>query len=371
MYFNHRAVIAEDRWSRWSFIRHWWRIYQSDPYWTPPYAPTLGRNFNPTRNPHFSRLKAIPLWLEALPRRAAPNAAPSFSGVAIEQGVAAALALIDPRRTDACAHLAWLHCANDADSLARLLDVFSERLASLGVRRLIGPTGLSPHLGSGLLQDCWHLRPPLHTAYNPPYLPELAGNVWRPRSSARLFHLPVLPQLPAAAPSPARLLPLNPARLAGDLLPLLAAACPPWLDFPPPDALEAEFLLRQFSPWPLWGWLAAANGEPAGFILLQPDLAPRLRRANGGRNPLWWLWLRWASRRPAGQGRVLFAAVLPRYRQQGIGRQLLHQALADAKARGWDSLAIGPLPTTAPGSRFLQHFGAEARQTYLLYQRDL
>lgn len=371
MYYNHRATIAEDGWNRWMFVRQWWRIYRSDPYWVPPYAPTLWRNLNPVRNPHLARLNASPIWLEALPRRSSTNATPSFSGVAMEQGAAAALTLVDPRRSDATAHLAWLHCVNDADSLARLLDVLSERLASRGVRRLIGPTGLSPHLGSGLLQDCWNLQPPLHTPYNPPYLPELAENVWRPRSSARLFHLIVLPEPPLLKSSPARLMPLNPARLSADLLPLLVAACPSWLDFPPPDAVEAAFLLRQFSPWPLWGWLAEVENEPAGFILLQPDLAPCLRRANGGRNPLWRLWLQWGARHPARHGRVLFAAVLPGFRKQGIGRQLLHQVLVDAIVHGWESLSIGPLPTTSPGSRFLQHLGAAARQTYVLYQRDL
>jgi ribosomal protein S18 acetylase RimI-like enzyme len=77
-----------------------------------------------------------------------------------------------------------------------------------------------------------------------------------------------------------------------------------------------------------------------------------------------------AQRRAAG-GRLLFAAVLPQFRGQGVGRQLLRQALADARQQGWQQLTVGPLPTTAPGSAFLESFGAEARQTYLLYQRDL
>jgi GNAT superfamily N-acetyltransferase len=68
---------------------------------------------------------------------------------------------------------------------------------------------------------------------------------------------------------------------------------------------------------------------------------------------------------------VLFAAVLPQWQGQGIGRQLLHQAILTAHQQGWQNLSIGPLPGTSPGSKFLEHQGAQARQTYLLYQGDL
>ena len=311
------------------------------------------------------------MWLEALPRRSTTDDSPAFSGVAMERQVAATLAIIDPRRGDATAYLAWLHSLNDSSSLDKFLDAVAERLFGYGIRRLIGPTGLSPYIGSGLLQDHWNIIPPLHTPYNPPYLPEVVSNVLRARSSARLFYLPVSAKTGRTVTPPAMLTPLDVSRLPTDLLSLLVAACPPWLDFPSPDAVEAEFLLHRLGPWPTWGWLAEVDAQPVGFILLQPDLSPQLKRAGGGRNPLGWAWLQWAAKRPVRQGRVLFAGVLPDYRRQGIGRQLLHRALVEAIERGWDSLSIGPLPTTAPGARFLARMGAEARQTYILYQRDL
>jgi ribosomal protein S18 acetylase RimI-like enzyme len=264
-----------------------------------------------------------------------------------------------------------MHCANDAESMERLLYYLAEPLRARGYRKIIGPTGLSPHLGSGLLQDYWNITPPLHTPYNPPYLPEISGHVWQARSSGRLYHLPV-PSRPRSGPAaPATLTLLNPERLITDLLPLLASACPLWLDFTSPDAKEAAFLLRWLRQGPLWGWLACVGAQPAGFILLQPDLSPRLKLTGGGYNPLTRLWLAWTVRRPVQRGRILFAGVLPDWRGQGIGRQLLHQALVEAQQRGWESVSIGPLPTTAPGSRFLEHLGAQPRQTVLLYQVEL
>lgn len=338
----------------------------------PPYYPVLRGALEPAYNSHLARLTPLPVHTAALfGRQRSSEFNPGLAPPMFETPVAATVVLCDPRRRDGTAYLAWLHCVNDADSLERLLEYLAGFLPAKGYRKVIGPTGLSPHLGSGLLQDYWDRLPPLHTPYNPPYLPEVAHSVLHPLGHSRLYYLEIPPELPAPPPAPAELLPLDPARLATELRPLLVEACLSWVDFAPPDAKEAAFLLSWLGHWPLHGWLAQRNEQPVGFILLQPDLVSRLRRGRGGRNPLWRLWLAWASRQPVRQGRVLFAAVLPPWQGQGIGRQLLYQAIYTAHQHGWRSLSIGPLPGTAPAGKFLEHHGGQPRQTYLLYQQDL
>jgi GNAT superfamily N-acetyltransferase len=371
IYFNHHTQIAGGWWDRRSFVVNWWRMYKDDPRWVPPYYPTLRRELEPARNDHLARLNPLFAQTDALPRRRRSSSPyGSWDGAAFDRMVAATVMLGDSRRRDDTAYLALLHCVNDIGSLERLLTDLIEPLAARGYHRLIGPTGLSPHLGTGLLQDYWDRLPPLHTPYDPPYMPEIAGIVLRPFARSQLYHLAVPPERPPAPPTPAKLRPLEPDRLAKDLLPLLVAACPTWADFPPPDAEEAAFLLRWVKHWPLHGWLAEVAEQPVGFILLQPDLASRLRLARGGRNPLWRVWLAWASRRPVRHGRVLFGAVLPDWRGQGIGRQVLHQALLTARQHGWQSLTFGPFPTVSPGAKFLKRNGAKAQQSYLLYQQE-
>ncbi|MBN1219217.1 MAG: GNAT family N-acetyltransferase, partial [Anaerolineae bacterium] len=80
--------------------------------------------------------------------------------------------------------------------------------------------------------------------------------------------------------------------------------------------------------------------------------------------------LGWAGRRPAPHGRVLYGAVLPGRRGQGIGSQLLHQAMLTAHQHGWQSLTFGPFPTVSLGAKFLKRNGAKAGQSYLLYQLE-
>jgi GNAT superfamily N-acetyltransferase len=373
-YFNHYHHIAENWWERRNFTVNWWRLYAGDPKWAPPHYPTLRRALEPAHNSHLARLNPLFVHTEALPKRqqsSSPYATALDGWSTFERPVAATVVLFDPRRRDNTAYLSLLRCANDAGTLKRLLKYLIESLGARGYRRIIGPVGLSPHLDTGLLQDYWQVVPPLHTPYNPPYMPEIVGLVLRPLGRSQLYHLEISPELPPAPPARAKLLPLEPARLAGDLLPLLAAACPTWADFPPPDVEEAAFLLRWLGRWPLHGWLAEVDTQPVGFILLQPNLAPRLRLAKGGRNLLWRAWLAWASSRPVRHGRVLYGAVLPEWQGQGIGRQLLHQALLTAHQQGWHSLTFGPFPTMAPVVKFLKRHGAEPRQSYLLYQQEL
>jgi GNAT superfamily N-acetyltransferase len=148
-------------------------------------------------------------------------------------------------------------------------------------------------------------------------------------------------------------------------------ACSPRADFPPPDTGEASFLLRWLGHWPLYAWLAQVDGQPVGFVLLGPDVSSLLRKAKGGRHLPWRLWLTWRRRRPLRQGRIFYGAVLSQWQGQGIGHQLLHQALSAGHHLGWQRLSIGPVSDQAPACTFLERQGARPRQTYRLYQREL
>lgn len=373
VYFNQTNYYAANYWDRHNFVANWWQIYAEDTYWVPPDYATLRQALEPSRNPHIARLQPQLVYMEATPGQPRRSGEPLRLGQAslFEVPVAAAVLLHDPRRDDGTVYLALFRCINDTLSLERFTTALKTRLRQEGWQRLIGPTGLSPHLGSGLLQDYWNVLPPLHTPYNPPYLPELVGRVWRPLTSSQLFQIP-LTETERPASEPARLTPFDPARLATDLLPLFAAAQPASrLKLPPPDALEAAFLMRWLGRWPLAGWLAHLADQPVGFMLLQPDLAARVQRANGGRNWLWRLWLRWVSRQPVTQGRLLYLAVLPEWQRRGVGRQLFHQAINLARHHGWQLLTVGPVPTVSGARTFLEKLGARPHQMYLWYQQNL
>lgn len=376
-YFNHRVHVIDAAqaswWERREFVQAWWSLYADDRRWTPPEYTALRRELDPRRNSHLARQETALVYVDALQRSGAgaprPDQPLPTTGI-LERPLAAAVALIDPRRRGKTAHVALLHLSNDYESFERLYYRLVEDLSFAGYRRMVGPVGLSPHLGGGILVDSWNLWPPAHTPSNPPYVPELLERKFRPLSPySRLYHKIILPGDAEAVSGPAVLTPLEPGRLAGDLLPLLAAATEnPSAGFPPPDADEAAFLLRWLRPETLIGWVAESSGRPAGFVLLQADAADQARRAGGGRR----LWQRiarplWQARK-ARAGRLLFAAVTPELRGQGIGGQLWVAALETAAARGWQSLAVGPLPHESAATAFVENRGAVAGQTYRLYE---
>ena len=288
----------------------------------------------------------------------------------VDEPVSATILLSDPRRVDRSAYLSLLHCVNDEEVLERLLYALAEAAAAHGARRLIGPTGLSPWLGSGLLLNAFNVTPPLHTAYNPPYMPDLLATMFQPCAEQRLYHVAV----PAAGDANPGSLPIQDcslADLAGTLFPLLQQACDDSAGFPLPDQLEAEFLHQLIGQLPATVRVASHDSEPVGFVVLQPDYGEVLRRARGGRNPLRAAWRHWRVRRPVDAGRVLFGAVTPAWRGRGVGRQLWHDAMQIARQSGWSTVTIGPFDPASPAAAFVRHQGARPMQQYTLYELGL
>lgn len=385
-YFNYSVHVVEagaaSRWERRAFLNAWWNLYRDDSRWTPPDFSWLRREIDPRRDEHLARLEAKLIHIDALHRTGVRRSRTDQQEIplvsVIERPLAAALAIIDPRRKGKTAYLALPHLGRDKEAFDHLYYHLVESLSARGYHRLIAPVGLSPHLGSGWQIDGWDEWPALHTPTNPPYVPELVEMRLNPLQDGRLYRVTVPARSDDDVTEPAAIRPFDPRRLVGDLLPLLAVAAEnPTAGFVPPDAAEAAFLLRALGPGALLGYLAEVDGRPVGFVLLGPDTAARARATRGGRS--FWRRGMYAASWLGGQGRgdsgrVFFAAVLPDWRRQGIGAQLWRQALAAAHERGWDALTVGPvwLPPDASSAAvaFLEQHAAVARQTYRLYERS-
>jgi GNAT superfamily N-acetyltransferase len=371
-------------WQRRAFVHAWWAIAQEDERWTPPRYGALRRELDPRRNDHLARLDAALLRVEALYRTGVRRSRTDQQEIpltsVLERPLAAAVALIDPRRAGRAAHLGLLQLADDREAFNRLYYHLVETLTEAHIHRVVGPVGLSPYLSRGALVDSWDAWPPQHTPNNPPYLPEMLERRGRVGQVGRLYEVVVAEEAAGtAALQPGAVQAFDMGRLAGELLPLLIAAVDDGGGFAPPDALEAAYLLRTIGPG-AFGGLAERDGAPVGFVWLAPDAAGRLRAARGGR-PLWGrAALALAGGRPVCAGRLLFGGVLPAWRGRGVGSALWAWAVAEARARGWRTLTVGPIWSPRRASRvpaadtqpaaaaFLLARGAVARQTYQLYE---
>ncbi|HHY53821.1 MAG TPA: GNAT family N-acetyltransferase [Chloroflexi bacterium] len=367
-YFNYTTYWATDWWSRRAFVHAWWQLNADDPRWLPPDYVAWRRLIVRAEAPYWRRIGAQPVHLEALPRRRqsayAPNHQPLLAGAVFEQPVAAAVLLCEAET--GAAYLSMFHCANDEETLERLIGAVMERAAEAGCMRLVAPAGPLPAWGGGALLNHFNLPPPLHTPYTPPYLADLLATSMEARQRQVLLTLPVTADAPASGPAVLRSLALS--DLAGAHLPLLAAALAPHSDMPVLSADAAALLLQWIGVYPVSGWLAEVNDAPAGFVVVQPDLAPLVRRTGGGRWLPWRWYGAWARRRPARRGRLLLGAVAPAMRRRGVGSQLLAQAQRHAAAAGWAELVCGPYTEDTPVVDWLQRAGARVQQQYALFE---
>ncbi len=388
LFFNYATYVANRGWDRRKFFQQWQRIYTSDPRWVAPHYRHRRMLLQPERDPYLSRCVTAFIHLEALPRRQQMG---GLGGVLWEQSVAAAVLCVDPTARHKIGRLALLHCANDEESLERIVAAAQEELWQQGGRQLLGPTGLSPQLQRGVLTNYFHVTPPLHTPYNPPYLPELMSTTLAASQHTVLLQhdlraatdrLRAATDRPDSAgkrdeqrpapPTAVEIVPLTAALACSEpFLPLWKAATSAEADGPSPDSAEVAFLWKWLTVWPWMGWVAVAGGEPIGFVLLQPDLAEQSRFAKGGQNPLWALWLWWRQRLGVNQGRMVVGAVVPQWRQRGVGTALWLRAIEHARQQAWATLSIGPLPEQGIGSSFLQRRGAKCQQRYTLYASEL
>ena len=372
-YFNYQQHVADSFWDRRHFIQRWYNHQRQDKRWTPPHSAALQPLLHPQRTPHLARMAPLFLYMDGLARRSSSLA----GGAGFESTLATALLLTHAHGSERITHLSHLGSVNDQDSLETFFYFLSEKLWEKGSHKAVGPCIVSPHLQCGVLVDSFNLAPPLHTPYNAPYLPELLQGVMHPLEERRLYHIDIDiskegadESVLAAANGPAQLSPLDPMRLARSLLPLFQTACTISEHFPAPDRREAEFIISQLLLTPTLAWIARIQRNPVGFVMVQPDLGFALRRANGGRHWSWRRWLNWRSGRPVTTGRLLYLGVLPAWRRQGIGTQLLTHAVNQAAHRGWRTVTAGPLPKDNAGIMLLRSMGGTAAQTYQILAAD-
>lgn len=375
MYFNYSTYLPSNWWERRSFLHAWWRLYAGDRHWAPPVYTALAHIVRSDANPLYTRLATQGLYMEALPRRNsansyssnAPMAGPVMGAMMFEEPVVATLLQIDRRRDDDSAYLGLLHCTNDEETLERLLAKAFEHVAEQGCSRLLGPTGVFPAWNPGVLVNHFDRLPPWHTPYNPPYVADLFAALMETWIETELYVVAVPSNLPSA-PAAAAIEPIILDRLGSDLIPLLVESMRLDDAFPDYDQLEAQALLEwlQTTAAPQT-WLAAVDGMPAGFIMLQPDLAPLLQRTRGGRGWLARSYLALRRNAHVAAGRILLGAVAPDWRGHGIALQLWRHALGYARQVGWQTLTCGPVTVGSAAAAFLTRQGARAQQRYVTY----
>ncbi len=372
-----RIVPVEGKKALRRFIRLPWGIYADDPVWIPPLLFERRQHFSP-RNPYFQHA-SWKAWL-------------AYRG---DRPVGRISAQVDrlylAHHDDSTGFFGSLEAENDSEIFHALLRAGEDWLREQGLRRIRGPFNLSINQEIGLLVEGFDTPPVFMMGHARPYYGERLLEQGYAQAED-LFAYRIAPEVAssatimrsvrAKAAGKMSLRPLERSRVDEEMRVLRDIFNDAWSDnwgFVP--FTEAEFremghgLARIIDDG--FVQVAELEGEPAGMIVLLPNLNEIIRDLNGRLLPLGWLKLLWRLKRAYPKSaRVALMGVRKRYQNsfQGvvITFMLIDGLIEPAMNRDMVDVEMSwILERNERMWRIIESLGGERYKRYRLYQKDL
>lgn len=356
------------------FLRLPHALYRGEARWVPPLDRDAALVFDRRRHPFYDHSDAV------------------FFLALHERRVVGRVAALDHRPYNDThgvryAFFSLFESEDDPEVAAALFNAVSAWARGRGLTDLVGPRGVGPLDGYGLLVDGFdHRQLMTMTGYNPPSYPRLVeGLGFRKevdfvsyRLSRRTFVLPEAVR--AAAERAARTFRVvrHPSMAA-----LVRAACRiggtynrafagNWEFYPLSDR-EVNFVIDQVRPLAdhrLITFIAAAD-ETVGFVLAFADVS-RALQTMGGRLTPWGVARLLLERRRATTVALNGAGVLPEFQGRGVNALLYAQIEHAVRQARFDEAELPQVAETATRMRRdLERLGAVACKTHRVYRLAL
>ncbi len=357
------------------FIALPFRLHSQHSAWVPPLRREVRRALSPQRHPFYRHSQAAFFLL--------------YEG----KDPVGRLAAIDNRHYNdfykaRTGFFYYFDCIDDQQAASRLFSAAFDWLRARGLEAVIGPKGLTPLDGVGLLVRGFTERMPFGLAWNPPYyvqLLEVQG--FAPRrdlDSGRLGReAPVPERIHQIADRVRRrrgleIMRFRTRRDLRALLPHLQSLYNQTLsgvrDNYPLDEAETRVMADQllwFSD-PRLIKAVVKDGQPVGFLLAYPDIADGLRRTGGRLFPTGWATLLRELRRTSWLD-LNGAGLIEKYRGLG-GTAILfsemHKTVTEFP-RYQQAEVIQIARENEAMQREMRNFGIEFNKTHRVYQRQL
>ncbi|MFD9537366.1 GNAT family N-acetyltransferase [Streptomyces sp. NPDC060010] len=282
-------------------------------------------------------------------------------------------------------------CIDDEDVARELFQAAGTWLAERGMTSMVGPVNFSMNYECGVLVDRFEVPAALLMPWNPPSTPKLIESCgFTAAQDLQAWEWACVPERPAAL---RRVTEAAAVRHGGitvrsvdlsdyeaEMQRVRRLYHRAWQDnwgFVPMTDREFRHLADQLRPVlrPELALIAEVAGEPVGFSLTLPDLAPALRAA-GGRLHRWGVPLGLArmlrASRRVRRGRMMALGVVEEHRQSAVLPLLLAQTEEAARRLGYEAVEISwVLENNKPALRTLRLVGCRRTKTYRIYRRDL
>jgi hypothetical protein len=360
-----------------AFIEVPWSIYRGDPCWVPP-LKLERREALSGKNPFFehARWKAWTAWREGMP-------------------VGRISAQVDElflRRHDAeTGFFGLIEGPDDPAVFGALFGAAESWLRGQGMRAALGPFNLGINQEIGCLVSGFDTPPYVMMGHARPYYDQriveqgyrAAQELLAYELGAESFGLPDrVRQLLARLSGKISVRRVDRRNTAEELALMRDIFNDAWSEnWGFVEFTEAEFqsvgkelfriVPRDFT------WIAEADGEPAAFIVLLPNLNESIADLDGRLWPLGWLKLLWRLKiRPLSSGRVALMGVRRRYQHTRLGPALAFATIkaleAPARRRGMMRVEMSWILEQNQGIRnIIEQIGGRVSKRYRMYRKDL
>jgi len=359
------------------FIRVPMRLGAGDPNYIAPLMLERGESLTSKGNPFFEHAD-VQFWLAVKDGRDVGR-------------ISAQIDHLNPQTKDGVGHFGMIAAEDDPEVFAALFGAAEDWLRAKGCRTALGPVNLSTNEEVGLLVE-GHDAPPMfmmsHDARHTPGRIEGQGYAKAKDIFAYVCSVaddlpgPILRRIRKGPPEGVVLRTLVMKRLDEEVRTLTVILNDAWSDnwgFTPTTEAETKALattLRLLID-PRLAWFAEIDGEPAGFMILVPNINEAIADLKGKLLPFGWAKLLWRLKvKGPKTGRVPLMGVKRKFattlRGQLLPFQLIDAVAQSARKQGYERYELSwVLEDNTAMRRICDAGGAKVYKTYRLYEKAL
>jgi len=371
-----RIARVEGRSGFRQFIRLPWSLYGDDPMWVPPLLIERRRHLSP-RNPFFAHAQYCS-WLAYRGLRPVGRISAQVDELHIQH------------HRDATGFFGMIEAENDATTFRALTDTAEQWLRGKGMRRIIGPLNLSLNQEGGLLVEGFDTPPSIMMGHAHRYYGQRIEEQGYRKEKELLAYLvniecnwpPLVRKIAAKAPQDVLLRPLCMSRFTEELETLQGIFNDAWSQnwgFIPFTKAEFQHMGQDIKHLvdKEFVQIAEVNGDPAGMIVVLPNINEVIRDLNGRLLPFGWMKLLWRLKvRYPTSGRVPLMGVCRRYQESMLGSalafMLIDAARVPALRRGMREVEMSwILEDNMRIRNIIESIGGKVYKRYRIYGKEL
>lgn len=359
------------------FIRLAMRLGAAEPNYIPPLIFERQEALTARGNPFFEHAD-VQFWLAVRDGRDVGR-------------ISAQIDHLNPQTKDGAGHFGMIAAEDDPEVFAALFGAAEAWLKARGCRTAIGPVNLSTNEEVGLLVEGHETPPMFMMGHDARYVgARIEGQGYARAKDIHAYVCSVADDLPApilrrirkGLPEGVTLRTVDMKRFDEEVRTLTSILNDAWAGnwgFTPTTEAETQALAGNLKLLidPRLTWFADIDGEPAGFMVLLPNLNEAIADLKGKLLPFGWAKLLWRLKvRGVKTGRVPLMGVRRKFASSMRG-QLLPFLLIDATAQaarklGYERYELSwVLEDNLPMRRICDAGGARVYKTYRLYEKTL